>query len=80
MEKDVARQIVRVAFQCSAELQDLLRTLKDRCSADEYKTLALDIAKTVDAIGTTLIDRALSSHSDLADEIDANLKRSDRAM
>jgi hypothetical protein len=80
MEKDVARHVVRVAFRCSAELQELLRTLKDRCSADEYKTLAFDVAKAVDAIGTALIDRALSSHPDLADEIEANLKRSDHAM
>jgi hypothetical protein len=80
MDKDVARYIIRAAFRCSGELEELLPVLKARCSPDEYKAFALEIAKIIDDVGVALINRMLSLYPDLEAEIEANLARSGRAM
>jgi hypothetical protein len=80
MDKDVARHIIRAAFRCSGELEELLPVLKTRCSPDEYKAFAIEIAKVIDCVGVALINRVLSIHPDLEAEIEANLARSGRAM
>jgi len=80
MDKDVARHVIRVAFRCAGDLQELLGVLKERCSAEEYRDYARGIATAVDGISTALTSKIVSSHPDLAKEIEANLERSGRAM
>jgi hypothetical protein len=80
MDKDVARQVIRVAFRCAGELQGLLEPLKERCSPDEYRGYARGIASAIDGISVALTNKILAQHPDLAGEIEANLERSDSAM
>ena len=80
MEKDVARQVIRVAFSSAGELQSLLQILKQRCSAEEYKDYARAVAVSIDGITVALINKVLASHPELADEIEANIARSGRAI
>jgi hypothetical protein len=80
MNTDTARHVIRTAFQTARELQDLLRLLKERCSAEEYKAFAIGIAAAIDGINVGLTNKVLSSHPELAKEIEANLTRSGRAM
>jgi hypothetical protein len=80
MDIDTARHVIRTAFHTAGELQDLLRLLKERCSAEEYKTYAIGIATAIDGINVGLTNKILSSHPEFANEIEANLTRSGRAM
>jgi hypothetical protein len=78
MDIELAREVVRTAFRSSAELQALLPVLKQRCSAEEYKSYALGIAAAIDAIGLGLTNRALAAHPGLADEIESSVERQGR--
>jgi hypothetical protein len=78
MDTVTARQILRVAFRTSAELQELLMFVKERCSREEYAQYALGIAAATDAIGTGLISKATSAHPELTDEIEAEIARHGR--
>ncbi|ALA17023.1 MULTISPECIES: hypothetical protein [Chelatococcus] len=80
MEKDLARHVIRVAFRNAAELQGLLVLLKEHCSAEEYKVYAAGIASAIDGIGAGLTNKVLSSHPDLAEEIEASLAKYDRLI
>ena len=44
MEEDLAKLVALTAFRSSAELNTLIRLLKQHCDAAEYKPLALAIA------------------------------------
>ena len=78
MDIELAREVVRTAFRSSAELQSLLPVLKQRCSAEEYKSYALGIAAAIDAIGLGLTNRALAAHPGLAHEIETSLEKQRR--
>jgi hypothetical protein len=80
MDIDTARNVIQAAFRAAGELQSLLPVLKERCSADEYKLFMRGIAAAVDGINVGLTNRALSSHPELAGEIESNLARSGHAM
>jgi hypothetical protein len=71
MDIELARDMVRAAFRSSSELQNLLETLKARCSAEEYKDYSRGIATAMDAIGVALINKALAAHPELNAEVDA---------
>ncbi|MBS0528198.1 MAG: hypothetical protein JSS22_02245 [Proteobacteria bacterium] len=70
MNIDAARYTVRQSFQIARELQSLLPFLKERCDAEEYRQYAIDIAKAVDAVSVALLNRAIETHPDLANEIE----------
>ena len=72
---EVARDIVRAAFRSCSELQALLGTLKSRCSPDEYKAYAQDIAAAMDAIGVNLINKAIAQYPELGAEIDQQINK-----
>ena len=80
MDKKTARQVLQAAFRSGSELEGLLRVLKEKCAADEYQAYARGIASVIDSISVTLTNKVLAEHPELADEIEANLKRSDRAV
>ena len=73
MDIDLAREVIRTAFRSGAELQTLLPVLKQRCSAEEYKSYALGIAAAIDAIGVELTNKALAAHPGLAAEIESSV-------
>jgi hypothetical protein len=78
MDIETAREVVRAAFRSSAELQNLLKQLKPRCSADEYQAYARGVAAAVDAIGTGLISKAIAAHPQLNSEIEASIAKHGR--
>jgi hypothetical protein len=75
MDIDLARQMVRVDFAVSRELQAVLQALKARCPPEEYRKLARDIAAAVDSVGAALIRKAIEAHPELEAEIDASIKQ-----
>lgn len=74
MDIDLARQMVRVDFAVSREMQAVLQALKAGFPPDEYRELARDIAAAVDGVGTALIRKAIEAHPELEAEIDASIK------
>ena len=73
MDEELSWQIVRVAFRSSRELQELLRLLKDRASAEEYRVYAAGVARAIDAINDALLNPITSAHPEIADRIEAEL-------
>jgi len=78
MDIDMARDVIRAAFRSSSELLNLLSTLKSRCRPDEYQEYARSIAAAVDAIGSSLTNKALAEHPELKSEIDASIAKTGR--
>jgi len=73
MDKAVARHIIRVAFQTSRDLQDLMDLLRRQMNSDEYKDYAIGIATAIAGIGDALTNKALAAHPELTAEIEASL-------
>ena len=69
MDKEVAREVVRAAFRSGAELQKLLRLLKERCSPEDYKDYAKQVTMAIDDIDSSLLDKVLAQFPELQDEI-----------
>lgn len=69
MDKEVAREVVRAAFRSGAELQKLLRLLKERCSPEDYKDYAKQVTMAIDDIDSALLDKVLAQFPELQDEI-----------
>lgn len=74
MEKELAWEVVRVAFRSSRELQGLLALLKDRATPDDYQALAPRVAQGIDAINDALLNPVLAAHPELFDRIEAELE------
>ena len=75
MNIDLAREMIRVAFATSRELQDLTALLKRQLDADEYKEHSLANAAAIAGIGDALTNKALAAHPELKDEIEAKLAK-----
>ena len=80
MGKGVAREVIAAVFRCGDELQKLLRVLKERCSPEDYKDYARQVAMAIDDIDNALLEKVLSQFPELKGEIEANLARSGSAM
>lgn len=78
MQQDVAWHIIRVVFRCSADLQSLLRILKENCDAEEYQHYARGVAAAIDAINVQLMDRVLADHPELTKRIESDLAKHGR--
>lgn len=75
MNADLARHMVRVAFQTSRDLQDLMGLLREQLTAEEYKSHAIGIAAAIAGIGDALTNKALAAHPELRAEIDEKLAK-----
>lgn len=73
MQHDTAWRVVQTAFKCGADLQALLKFIKENCSAEEYRSFAAGIASAVDALNVQLTDRALAARPELAKKIESEL-------
>jgi hypothetical protein len=73
MDIDLARRMIRVDFNVSRELQDVLQALKASCPEDEYRELARGIAAAIHTLGRGLMDKAIASHPELKAEIDTSI-------
>lgn len=78
MDIDIARHMMRVAFQTARELQDLMGFLKTHCSPEEYEEHARAIATAIDATNVALIHRALAAHPELDEELEAKMAKYQR--
>jgi hypothetical protein len=80
MDSELAWHIIGVSFRVTRELQELLPTLKEHCSPEEYQDFAQGIARSIHAINTTLIDKAIASHPELTSRIEADLAKFGRVL
>lgn len=78
MDIALARDVLRIAFRSSSELQSLLMMLKERCSQDEYQNYARGIAAAIDAIGVALTNNVLKAYPELTAEIEASIAKEGR--
>jgi hypothetical protein len=69
----LAWDIIRASSRAARELQEFLPRLKRECSADEYEVYARGFAGAIHGINTALIDKAIASHPELRDRIEAEL-------
>ena len=75
MDTDLARHTIRIAFQASRDLEDLMHLLKEQLGAEEYKDYALGIATAIAGIGDALTNKALVRYPELKYEIDEKLAK-----
>jgi hypothetical protein len=75
MNKDLAREIIRVAFRSGRELETLVKPLKEQCAGDEYRDWMRHVAMAIDGIHVALVDKALARFPELEGELDAALPR-----
>jgi hypothetical protein len=80
MDKDVARHVVRAAFQSGRGLSELLGLLKANCGAAEYEAYSRGIAGAMASIQQEVIDRVLSNHPELKAEIEQSIAKYDRYL
>jgi len=80
MDKELAREIIRVAFSSGRELETLIAPLRVGCTADDYKFFMRQIAMAIDGIHTALVDEAVKRFPELEAEMEANVKRTGRVM
>lgn len=73
MTRTLAWQTIRTAYKCSADLQVLLRALKEHCPPEEYRGHAQAIATAIDALNVQLIDRAVQAYPDLQQRIESDI-------
>ena len=73
MTEDPAWRIIQTAFRCSAELQELLRFLKEQGGKDceQYR---LPIAAAIDAVNVQLTGTVLAAYPELEKRIESELK------
>jgi hypothetical protein len=75
VNKDLARDIIRVAFRSGRELETLVRPLKDQCTAEDYRDWMRHVAVAIDGLHVALVDKALARFPELETELDAVLSR-----
>ncbi|HXE53155.1 MAG TPA: hypothetical protein VN541_09075 [Tepidisphaeraceae bacterium] len=75
MTNDATRLILHAAFQSAAELQRILPTVKEHCSAAEYDDLRLKVATAIAAIGDEITNPLLAANPGLSKQIDDEIKR-----
>ena len=78
MDIDLARAMIRTAFESGRVLQAILPTLDQGLPPEEYRACAHDLAAAIDQANTALINRALAAHPQLETEIETAIRRSGR--
>ena len=59
---------------------DLLSLLKEQCSPEEYRDYVAGIARAIDAINDALMNKAIASHPQLTNRIEADLAEFGRIL
>jgi hypothetical protein len=80
MDSRLAWLLISVSLRLNREVHDFLPILKEHCSPEEYEDIAQGIARSIHAINTALIDKAIASHPELADRIEADLAKFGRVL
>lgn len=73
MNDDLARSVVRAAFQSMSELTNLLPLLKQHCDPQEYLVISRAVASATGHIGIDVLDAVFSLNPNLEQEVDAKI-------
>jgi hypothetical protein len=80
MERILAKHVVKAVFQSGGRLEQLLHLLKEQCDEAEYAEYRMAIAKAIHGIGNELLKKAYSSHPQLEEEIESEIKKYGRVL
>jgi hypothetical protein len=80
MDADTARLVVDAAMRSSAQLQELLPRLKEKCSPQEYDTYLKAIATAIAEISLEVMDRVFHEHPALEAEVDDRVEEQRRRL
>ncbi len=80
MDINIARHVIRASFRGGRELENLLGLLKEHCDGSEYKTYAAAIAAAIASIQLEIVDRVVSSHPALGEEVEATISKYGRYL
>jgi hypothetical protein len=80
MEKELAKHVIRAAFQSASRLEDLLPLLKEHCDETEYGEYRMAIAKAIYGIQNELLKKAFSAHPQLEVEIESDINKYGRLL
>lgn len=80
MEKDLAWHVITSAFRSTDPLQELLPLLKEHCSKAEYDEYGKAVARAIHCVQTELIDRVISAHRDIEQQIEARIQKYGRVL
>jgi hypothetical protein len=75
MDTDLARHVIRTAFQSARELESLLAPVKAHCSAEEYAKYSKAIATAIASIHLEIVNRVTSDQPGLEGEIEAKIAK-----
>jgi hypothetical protein len=78
MDRDTARSLAVAAIKSSSMLNNLLPTLREKCSPGEYEELRNSIATIAGSISVDLLHMVFTSHPDLEREIDEEVRKSEQ--
>jgi hypothetical protein len=78
MDIELARTMVRTAFDANRTLQAILPTLKAGLPEADYRASAHDLAVAVDHVNTALLARAIAAHPGLEAEIETAIREQGR--
>jgi hypothetical protein len=80
MEKALAKHVVVQSFRAADKITSLVPLLKAHCSEEEYRLLALAIARSAASIKTELMDLIYAKHPEIEQEVDIEMARYDRVL
>jgi hypothetical protein len=78
MDIELARTMVRTAFDANRALHSILPLLQAGLPEADYRSSAHDIAVAVDQVNTALLARAIAAHPALEQEIDTAISERGR--
>jgi hypothetical protein len=78
MNIDLARTMVRTAFDANRTLQAILPMLKAGLSEADYRSSAHEVAVAIDQVNTALLARAVAAHPVLQAEIETAIRKHGR--
>jgi hypothetical protein len=78
MDIELARTMVRTAFDTNRMLQTILPMLKAGLAEADYRASAHDVAVAIDHVNTALLARAIAAHPALEREIDDAIREHGR--
>lgn len=78
MDIDLARTMVRTAFDANRTLEAILPALKAGLPEADYRASAHDLAVAVDHVNTALLTRAIAAHPGLDAEIETAIQEQGR--
>lgn len=80
MDINIARHVIRASFRSGQELENLLGFLKNHCDPSEYKAFATAIATAVASIQLEIVNRVVSLHPGLEDEMENTISKYGRYL